>query len=270
MHRCSSLITISVAAVSWCLLGGSAAAQGAQRAGVPDLSGVWGGAGGGQSLVDQPGDVTYTANARDGSAVNFERDATLQRRLNPNKPIYKADFWAKVQSLDVNRNKEDSFFSCRPAGVPRMGPPTRIVQTAMDVIFLYQGPYPTASTFRVIPTDGRPHHPINSLDQTYLGDSVGRWEGDTLVIDTVGFNDISWLDHPGYFHTTDMRVTERLRRQGDTLHYAVTVEDPAVLMEPFVMTPRQLRLNTAPDFIFIEESPCIEHDLPHLITNERH
>jgi hypothetical protein len=107
-----------------------------------------------------------------------------------------------------------------------VGPPTKIVQTADEVIFLYaQGGAGTQPTdFRVIPTDGRKHDPVRAKDVTYYGHSVGRWEGDTLVVDSVGFNDITWLDKGGYFHSDKMRVLERFRREGNVLHYQVTVE----------------------------------------------
>jgi hypothetical protein len=98
-------------------------------------------------------------------------------------PMYKAQFWERVQYLDREGIKEDPTFHCKPAGVPRMGPPAKIVQTSTELIFLYaQG-----NIFRVIPIDGRPHDPIKSQDTTWYGDAVGKWEGDTMVIDIVGF-----------------------------------------------------------------------------------
>lgn len=238
--------------------------------GHPDLSGFWGLSGGGQIDPDAEGNVAYKSTARGASPVNSERDATLLRRIDPNRPVYKSDYWDKVQDLDLNRNEVDSYFSCNPPGVPRMGPPAKIVQTPKELIFLYQGLYVSINTYRVIPIDGRPHDPVNSQDQTWLGDSVGHWEGDTLVIDTIGFNDVSWLDYPGYFHSTEMRVIERLRRDGNTLRYDVTVEDPGVLQKPWNRTPRTLTLNTDPNAILIEELPCSERDLEHLQTKEHH
>jgi hypothetical protein len=167
--------------------------------------------------------------------------------------------------LDENGNAEDPTFSCLPAGVPRMGPPDKILQTSTEIVFLYQ----SRNTFRIIPIDGRPHHPEKSLDQTWMGDSVGNWEGDTLVIDTIGFNDVSWLDWPGYFHSEQLRVIERLRRENNTLHYQVTVEDPVVLMKPWVRNPVIRRLNTDPNATLLEDPPCDERDLKHLVTKER-
>src|SRR2546426_778992 len=86
----------------------------------------------------------------------------------------------------------------RILGVPRMGAPTKILQTKDEVVFLYaqQGASPT--DFRIIPTDGRAHDPIRSQDLLFYGDSVGKWDGDTLVVDSVGFNDLTWMGQGGY------------------------------------------------------------------------
>ena len=81
------------------------------------------------------------------------------RRADPNKPLYKPEFWEKVQKLDQNGNAEDPSFGCMPGGVPRMGPPAKIVQTPKELIFLYVSPAAGGwgDTYRVIPTDNRPH-----------------------------------------------------------------------------------------------------------------
>ena len=165
--------------------------------------------------------------------------------------------------LDINGNVEDTNFHCFPAGVPRMGPPTKIMATPAEVVFLYN----QKNTWRLVPMN-RPHDPINSKDQTYLGDSVGKWDGDTLVVDVTGFNDETWLEWPGYFHTNKRHVIERLRREGNLLHYQVTVEDPDVLIKPWVMDERVMRLNTAP-MVQIEDPPCVESDAANLYTKER-
>jgi len=263
--------------------------------GKPDLSGRWGGGGGGGAgaggvqAIEPNGQVhkfehysEYAAalaagkvsadakiigrqpNYRHGNNVYSERDAGFTQRAFGNPPLYKPEFWQRVQYLDENGNKEDTTFSCFPPGVPRLGPPMRIVQTPKDVILFYQN----RNMWRVIPTDGRPHDPVNSQDQTFTGDAVGRWEGETLVIDVVGFNDVSWLGWPGWFHTNNMRVVERLRREGNTLHYQATVHDPDVLMEPWATDPRALPLNTS-DAPYLEDPPCLDFDLSHMLTRER-
>jgi len=203
-------------------------------------------------------------NYRHSNNVYAERDAGMAQRYDANPPLYKPEFWERVEYLDVNGNVEDMTFICLPSGVPRMGPPIRILQSEADVVLLYQH----RNTWRVVPTDGRPHDPLNAEDQTFTGDSIGRWEGDTLVIDVVGFNDLTWLGWAGWFHTNEMRVEERFTRVGDTLHYDVTVHDPAVLIEPWVMNTRVLDLNrsSAP---YLEDPPCIDFDSAHMVTRER-
>jgi hypothetical protein len=170
-----------------------------------------------------------------------------------------------VQYLDREGIKEDPAFHCKPAGVPRMGPPAKIVQTPAELIFLYQ----QANTFRVIPIDGRPHDPIKSQDTTWYGDAVGKWEGETLVIDIVGFNDESWLGWPGWLHSNNMHVIERYTRTGNALRWEAIVEDPDTLLEPFRMDARTLRLNPDPKASFIEDLPCEERDAQHIVTHER-
>ena len=235
--------------------------------GHPDLSGRWGGGGfgGGNATqrFDAKGNYHNLRNDRKGSPVNQERDSGLDQRFLENLPQYKPEYWDKVDYLDVNGNVEDTNFHCFPAGVPRMGPPTKIMATPTEIVFLYN----QKNTWRLIPMN-RPHDPINSKDQTYMGDSVGKWEGDTLVVDVTGFTDETWLAWPGYFHTNKMRVTERLRREGNVLHYQATIEDPDVLMQPWVMDERVLRLNTQP-MVQIEDAPCVESDGANLYTKER-
>jgi hypothetical protein len=251
--------------------------------GKPDLSGMWGGGGGGGGRpvdVDEKGSLSEQFPSRRcgptqvncGDYSNQSYDGEFTARMNPNRPIYKPQHWDRVQYLDMNTNKEDPIFICQPLGLPRVGPPARILQTARDIVFLHQGggAGTQPSDYRVIPTDGRPHDPVRAQDVTFYGDAVGHWEGDTLVIDSVGFNDLTWLDKGGYFHSDKMRVTERLRREGDILHYQVTVEDPEVLVEPWVMNPRQLRLNTNPNAILPEGQPCRDYDSQNMITQIRH
>jgi hypothetical protein len=85
-----------------------------------------------------------------------------------------------------------------------------------------------------------------------------KWEGDTLVVDVTGFNDETWLEWPGYFHTNKMHVIERLRREGNVLHYQVTVEIRSA-DAAWVMDERVMRLNTAP-MVQVEDPPCVETD----------
>jgi hypothetical protein len=122
----------------------------------------------------------------------------------------------------------------------------------------------------VIAMDNRPHTPLADLDGTWKGEAVGHWEDDTLVVDTIGFNDTGWLDIGGYFHSENMHVTERLHRDGDTLTWQATVDDPDVLIKPWIMNKRTLKRNPNPKAMLEETLPCSERDLSHLVTKEHH
>jgi len=164
--------------------------------------------------------------------------------------------------------------TCQPLGIPRNGPPRRIVQTPNDVIFFY-GEYADGGggygEYRIMPTDGRQHDPKQTLQTKYMGYTVGKWEGDTLVLDSIAFNDFTWLARGGFFHTEQMRVIERLTRQGNEILYEVTVEDPNVLVEPWVMTPRILRLSTNADAgLLPERGNCEVYELEDISTQIRH
>ena len=196
--------------------------------------------------------------------LGLDRQAVTGRAANVNKPEYKPEWLAKVKELSAKQGVLDPAFYCKPQGVPRMGPPSQIVQTPGQVVFLYT----TGNTFRVIPTDGRKHR--TDVDASYLGDSVGRWDGDTLVVEVTNFNDDTWLASDGYFHTEAMKVTDRLRREGDTLTYTATVDDPAVLAKPWTTTPRQLKLSTSAAEALVENPPCVERDASHIVTLDHH
>jgi len=240
--------------------------------GKPDLSGLWNPAGGGNTFIirkDDQGRTTDLVLAEPDP--DFSKDDALhraQRPAAPNQPPYKPELLEKVKSLDENTNKYDGTLHCQPPGVPRMGPPRQILEYPGHVVFLYQGGESSINTFREIPTDGRDHQA--DADPSYLGDSVGHWEGDTLAVDSVNFIDRTWLAQDGKFHSDAMRVTERLTREGNSLKYEVTVDDPKVFTRPWVMNPRVLKLNADPKALLDEEPPCVEVDAQHLVTNEHH
>jgi hypothetical protein len=172
------------------------------------------------------------------------------------RPLYKPEYWDKVQQLDMWTNKEDPVMTCQPLGLPRQGPSRRIFQTENDIVFLY-GQFPDAGggypEFRVVPTDARQHGPDASYANTYFGDTVGRWEGDTLVLDSIGFVDTTWIGRGGYFHSGEMHIVEKFRREGDAIFYDLTLEDPEVLAEPLVFPTRVLRRNTGANAGLIRE-----------------
>jgi hypothetical protein len=131
------------------------------------------------------------------AAVNQSTDSTFTARMNANRPLYKPEFWDRVQYLDAHTNWEDPVMTCVPQGIPRVGAPRKIMQTDNEVLFLY------GSDFRIIPTDGRPHDPIKSQDLFFNGHAVGRWEGDTLVVAR------SWRLLPQQQHEGDRAVPPR-------------------------------------------------------------
>ena len=179
------------------------------------------------------------------------------------KPDYKPQFVAKVKSLNENQVKEDPALHCRAPGVPRLGPPHQIVHTPKQVIFLYADS--TGNQWRVIPLGGGHSTDPEAID-TYNGDSTGRWEGDTLVVDVIRLTDETWLDDNGLFHSNKLHVTERLRRVGDTIQYQMTAEDPEVLQKPWTIS-RTLTLQ--PDRLE-EAAPCVDRDAGHYVNGDHH
>jgi hypothetical protein len=124
---------------------------------------------------------------------------------------------------------------CVPLGIPQtfVTPyPFQIIQKQNFLVMLFEYP----NTFRFIPLDGRPHSP--DPDPTWMGESVGSWDGDTLVVDSIGFNEKTEVS--GYMHTTALHVMERYRRVANGLQYDVTVEDPNVFAKPWVFPARVL------------------------------
>jgi hypothetical protein len=196
--------------------------------------------------------------------TNETADLDFTNRYDANRPMYKPEYWDKVQQLDYDTNTKDPVFTCLPQGVPRMGPPQQIVETSKYMVFFYGG------QFRIIPMDGRGHDPVRAKDISYFGDPVGRWDGDTLVVESVGFTDTTWLKTGGFFHSYDMKVTERLRREGNVIHYQATVEDPNVLLESWVMNPRDLLMNTDPKAYVQEGDQCFQVDPGIVVSRVRH
>ena len=139
--------------------------------------------------------------------------------------------WSKAL-FEYRRTKDDRdspHARCKPDAGPReIGTAygfemVEFPDTQRVVIFGIGGP----QTFRTIYMDGRPHPSGRDLVPTYLGHSVGRWEGDTLVVDSVGFNERTWIDAEGLMHTDQYHQIERFTRTDfNTLKYEVTIDDP--------------------------------------------
>jgi hypothetical protein len=160
--------------------------------GAPDLTGVW--------LIDH-----------------------FQPALFPKGTTPPFTPWGAEQFKRADVMVNDPNLACLPHGIPRLmfvPLPMQIFQVP-GMILMYQE---AGNQLRQIHLD-RGHK--KDLDPTYNGDSVGKWDGDTLLIDTVGFNDITWLDHAGLPHTDALHVVERIRRADhNTLVDDFTIEDP--------------------------------------------
>lgn len=225
--------------------------------GHPDLNGVWHHFFGG--LVAKVGDNSFTLNF--GQSVP-QGAAAPQAKPDP-APQYKTQYVAKVKSLEANQVKEDHTLHCMPPGVPRIGPPQQIVQTQKQLVFLYADL--TGNHWRVIPVDG--HHSTDpDAEDTYNGDSVAHWEGDTLVVDVTRLTDDTWLGDNGLLHSSKLHVVERLRRVGDTIQYSMTADDPVVLEKPWTLT-RTLTLQAD---TLNEMPPCVDNDEGHYVNLEHH
>ena len=238
--------------------------------GHPNLNGVWYPWSGHLA----PDDSKKGETLQDGSIIAsyaYERrynapPAGAQQAPRPAAaaPPYKPEFLAKVKDLNERQSETDPYtYSCKPPGLPRIGPPHQIVQGPRELAFVYSDT--NGNYWRIIPTDGRPHN--TEADASYLGDSVGRWEGDTLVVDVTNFNDDTWLSRDGTFHSSALHVTERLTRRGNALVYEVTAEDPTVLTGPWKLQPRTLELS---DARLEEAPPCKDSDQENLINLDHH
>jgi hypothetical protein len=242
--------------------------------GKPDLTGVWGGAfnpitGSGTRRCGPT--QKRCSTAQDNFWVDYEwispsRFGVLGR------PVYKPEYWDKIQELDQWTNKDDPVMTCQPLGLPRQGTPRRIIQTDNDVIFFYNAyaDYGGGNTeFRDIPTDGRARDPQKAILGTYYGYSIGKWEGDTLVIDSTSFVDSTWLGRGGLFHSADMHIVEKLTRVGNEIRYDMTIEDPDVFIEPWVMPTRILRKGGG-DGLMPERANCELYDSGDVTSQLRH
>jgi hypothetical protein len=187
--------------------------------GKPSLAGIW------QVLNTASVDV-LAHNASEGAPAGL---GVVDGNLIP----YTAAAAAKKQQNFEARMTEDPLRKCFLAGVPRityMPFPLQIVQTPTHVGIAYE--YNHAS--RIIYTNGTEH---SGVDDFWMGDSRGHWEGETLVVDVNGFNDKTWFDQTGNHHSDKLHVIERYTRTGpDVIAYEATIEDPGVFTRPWKMS----------------------------------
>jgi hypothetical protein len=258
----------------------AAAATPRTASGKPDLTGVWGGpynpiSGGGTRRCGPTQSKVNCNIPMDNFWVDYEWLSPWRFGLLGH-PIYKPEHWDKIQELDQWTNKYDPVMTCQPLGLPRHGTPRRIIQQENDVIFFYgaNADYGGgAAEFRDIPTDGRQRNARTASQAYYYGNSIGRWEGDTLVIDSINFVDTTWLGRGGLFHSSSMHIIEKLTRVGNELRYEMTIEDPEAFVEPFVMPTRILRLGGGGfggDGIQAERSYCEVYEETSITNQLRH
>lgn len=187
--------------------------------GHPDLSGVYHAPGYG------PGDP----RSRSGKTLAMD----IARELDPAEvPMLP---WAKdlFNQRRANNSKDDPEGFCLPMGTPRKDPyPWQFVQTDKLLLILYEG---NVHTFREVFLDGRGHDP--KVTDTWWGHSIGKWDGDALIVDTVGFNDKAWLDADGHPRTQKAHIVERITRpELGKLVIEITIDDPGAYSAPWKVT----------------------------------
>ena len=141
---------------------------------------------------------------------------------------------ALARQREQDNRKDDPYSHCLPPVVPRINSgnrPFKLLQLPREIVILYE----TGYIFRQIYTDGRPLP--KDPQPAWLGYSVGKWDGDTLVVDTVGFNDKFWFDGAGHPHTEKLHITERFRRRDfGHLDVQMTFDDPTFYTKPFTVS----------------------------------
>jgi hypothetical protein len=140
--------------------------------------------------------------------------------------------WAKKVAEEHKKNDDvdDPEGKCLPSGVPRISPyPMKIVQTPDLIVMLFEG---NVHSYRQFFLDGRGHD--KNLDPSFMGESIAHWEGDTLVVDTVNFNDRTWLSSSSAApHTDQLHVIERYRRPDlGHIEIDITLDDPGAFTKP--------------------------------------
>jgi hypothetical protein len=210
--------------------------------GKPDFTGVW--AGPGYGHVVAPGDLDTP------TVSQFDR-----RKMSPFKPGGEA---LLTRPLTGDFLKDDPTAFCLPNGMPRqiLSPYSQQwVQAPGQLVVLYEYMH----FFRSIPTDGRPHR--KDVELTWMGDSVGRWEGDTLVIDTIGLKewvlDATFNNNGSRWHSDKLHLIERIKYVDPmTASYEVTIDDPVIFTAPWTQEFR-MRLHPTWDVL---EYVCEEND----------
>ena len=221
--------------------------------GKPDLTGVYQAG----STVRGSWEDANSGFGVGGSGKNASAPAAPASTDRQGRPGAPYQPWAAKKVLESfnNRAIDDPAAQCLPVGIPRQNSvglfPMQIIQTPTQIVMMWE----YMNQFRVIPLNAK-HN--DDAEPSYLGDAVGRWEGDTLVVDVTSFNDKTWLIGAGTFHTEALHVTERYTRvDKDQINYEAVMEDPNVLTKPWVFNiTLMLREGTR-----LREYPCVENNL---------
>jgi hypothetical protein len=203
-----------------------------------DLSGVW------DYYNNIPGQGIYVTPSKDPPPMT----AWGKARFDANIPGY---------GPRARPGGNDPMLMCNPTGIPKilfMVLPHEIVQTH-DRMFMF---FEREHAWRQIWTDGRKHP--KDAEPTYMGDSIGWWEEDTFVVDSIGFNDKTWLDFYGNPHSEEMHLVERYKRvDHDTLTMQLIIDDPKTYTKTWVSDAKIYTL-LPPKYAALEELFCVPEE----------
>jgi hypothetical protein len=229
--------------------------------GKPDLTGMWRAQVRGQDIqaVDEAESKLYGGWAVMESIIVDPPDGVI-----PYQP------WAQAQRPKNIEHFLSQGAACLPTPVQRWiySPVTvtghRVFQRPNQIVFSME----RLHTFRIVPLDGRPHLPPNI--RLWRGDTRGRWEGNTLVMETTNLNDFGWWDHQGSMASEDMTMVERITYvDADTMHYQATFADPKLFTRPWTMVQAMRRLYaTGMDFVELEDTTVenCDEELGHMLS----
>lgn len=195
-----------------------------------DLSGLW-----------------LPNSAGQGVSGRYGVDPAARRQFDPKlTPEEPPSFqpWAKAKIASMSTTEKElakSSVNCLPRGVPAIwlqNPySTQLVHTPGQLVQLFE----VLNNFRVIPVDGRPHSKYP--EPLFWGEGIGKWEGDTLVVDGVSFDERTYIMPNGWFHSDQLHVVERYTRPSmNHMYVEITVDDPKVLTKPWKSAPRRWTL----------------------------
>lgn len=242
--------------------------------GRPDLTGVWNravpapnAAAGPRAFYLYDGSVPSQENevqsawaVRDADFYWLEIDQEIILKGNrENLPLYKPEHWEQVRINEEYgyERPADPGWGCQEVGIIKRGFPAEIIQMPHKVLLRYGG---HRSAVREVAIDGRPLRSEDQYEGLHIlgGSTVGRWQGDTLVVETVDFPpDLVWYSTRGWPMSPDAKITERFTRQGDVLRLEATVDDPAFI-RPWVLPPMERQIT--PGALLPPAPTCIELD----------